>query len=284
MTIIFLICVIIYLFHNEITSARSLHMLQQNRYNRGYRYIKWIIRNFKENFINLNLLFLVFIALQYTENLKTISPYIFIIVYLFLTFKFIVERKNEYNKLPLKYTSRIKRIMVTSSILYLLPVFFIGISFDEEYMSNYFLVLGLISYLNLFVILLANFLNRPVEKLVGEFFKQKALTKLNSMTNMDVIGITGSYGKTSTKNVVNDILNIKYNVYKTPANYNTPFGLMITINQFLDKYNDYYPRKPLSKHFCIYERYRLRRPRGLQSFPQMITLYHFISIIPHLVL
>ena len=240
MTIIFLICVIIYLFYNEITSTRSLHMLQQNRYNRGYRYIKWIIRNFKENFINLNLLFLVFIALQYTENLKTISPYIFIIVYLFLTFKFIVERKNEYNKLPLKYTSRIKRIMVTSSILYLLPVFFIGISFDEEYMSNYFLVLGLISYLNLFVILLANFLNRPVEKLVGEFFKQKALTKLNSMTNMDVIGITGSYGKTSTKNVVNDILNIKYNVYKTPANYNTPFGLMITINQFLDKYNDYF--------------------------------------------
>ena len=60
------------------------------------------------------------------------------------------------------------------------------------------------------------------------------------MTNMDVIGVTGSYGKTSTKNILHDILNVKYNVYKTPANFNTPFGLMITINEYLDKYNDYF--------------------------------------------
>ena len=36
------------------------------------------------------------------------------------------------------------------------------------------------------------------------------ITKLKSMSNMEVIGITGSYGKTSTKNVVDDILNEKF--------------------------------------------------------------------------
>ena len=60
------------------------------------------------------------------------------------------------------------------------------------------------------------------------------------MTNMDVIGITGSYGKTSSKNILNDVLNIKYNSFATPKNFNTPFGLMITINNHLDKFNDYF--------------------------------------------
>ena len=96
------------------------------------------------------------------------------------------------------------------------------------------------SYFNLFIVLIANVLNRPVEKAVGQYFLNKAQNKLASMTNMEVIGITGSYGKTSTKNIVCDILNSKYNVFKTPANYNTPFGLMITINNYLDKYNDYF--------------------------------------------
>lgn len=240
MKFLFIIASIIYLIYVEIISTRSLHMLQQNRYNRGYRYIKWIIKNYKDNFVNLNLVFLIFILTGITENLNNISPYIFVILYLFLTYKFIIERKNEVSKLPLKYTSRIKRIIATNTIMYLIPILVILSVFDEEVISIYLLILGFISYINLFMILLANFINRPIEKMVGNFFKQKAIKKLNSMTEMDVIGITGSYGKTSTKNVVNDILNIKYNVFKTPANFNTPFGLMITINEHLDNYNDYF--------------------------------------------
>ena len=58
------------------------------------------------------------------------------------------------------------------------------------------------------------------------------------MKSLKVIGITGSYGKTSSKNILNDILNIKYNSMPTPKNFNTPFGLMITINNYLDKFTD----------------------------------------------
>lgn len=88
--------------------------------------------------------------------------------------------------------------------------------------------------------MLCNFINRPLEKMVGKHFEKQARTKLASMPNMEVIGVTGSYGKTSTKNILYDILNVKYNVFKTPANFNTPFGLMITINEHLDVYNDYF--------------------------------------------
>ena len=240
MNILFLITLIIYIIHISIRSTKSLHMLQQNRYNRGYRYIKWIIRNFKDNFINFNLLFIIFILTMLNDTLNNLSPYIFIIITIFITYIFIEERKKENTKLPLKYTARIKRIIVTNAILYLIPCLIMYFCFLEDNLSLYYLILGLLSYLNYFVILLVNFINRPVEKLVGIHFENKAKDKLASMTNMDVIGITGSYGKTSTKNILYDILDIKYNVFKTPANYNTPFGLMITINNFLDIYNDYF--------------------------------------------
>ena len=35
-------------------------------------------------------------------------------------------------------------------------------------------------------------------------------------------------------------LNEKYIVFKTPLNYNTSYGLIRTINQYIDKYNDYF--------------------------------------------
>lgn len=240
MKLLFLIILILYIIHVTIMSTKSLHMLQQNRYNRGYRYIKWIIKNFKDNFINLNLLFLIFILTGLNDSLNQISPYLFILIYLFITYVYIENRKKETAKLPLKYTARIKRLMITDTIIYLIPCILMFLFFEEEYFSIYFLVLGVLSYLNLFIVLLANFLNRPVEKMVGKHFENQAKAKLASMDNMEVIGITGSYGKTSTKNILNDILSVKYNVFKTPANYNTPFGLMITINNYLDKYNDYF--------------------------------------------
>ena len=65
-----------------------------------------------------------------------------------------------------------------------------------------------------------------------------ALKKLNSMNNLKVVGITGSYGKTSSKNILNEILNVKYNSITTPKNLNTPYGLIITINNHLDKFDN----------------------------------------------
>ncbi len=237
---LFIISMIIYLIYINIISTRAYHMLQQNRYNRGYRYIKWILRNFQDNFINLNLLFLIFLFTYFNETLNRISPFLFIIIFVFLGYTYLEKKKKETAKLPLKYTARIKRLMITNNIIHIIPIIIIFIIFDEKNISIYYLLLGLLAYLNHFVLILDNFINRPVEKIVGLHFETMAKNKLASMTNMDVIGITGSYGKTSTKNIVYDILNIKYNVFKTPSNYNTPFGLMITINNYLDKYNDYF--------------------------------------------
>ena len=47
--------------------------------------------------------------------------------------------------------------------------------------------------------------------------------------NITVIGITGSVGKTTTKEVVASVLSQKYNVVKTEGNFNNGLGLPLTI-------------------------------------------------------
>lgn len=50
-----------------------------------------------------------------------------------------------------------------------------------------------------------------------------------SQLNLKVIGITGSVGKTSTKELIASVLEQKYRVLKTEGNYNNEIGLPLTI-------------------------------------------------------
>ena len=61
-----------------------------------------------------------------------------------------------------------------------------------------------------------------------------AIHKLESNKKLITIGITGSNGKTSVKQILVEILSKKFNVISTPKNYNTPKGAVITINKFLN--------------------------------------------------
>lgn len=53
--------------------------------------------------------------------------------------------------------------------------------------------------------------------------------------NIPVIAVTGSVGKTSTKNIIADILSLKYKVLKTAGNLNTDIGLALTILAIKDE-------------------------------------------------
>jgi UDP-N-acetylmuramoyl-tripeptide--D-alanyl-D-alanine ligase len=52
-----------------------------------------------------------------------------------------------------------------------------------------------------------------------------ATQKAASRTDLKTVGITGSYGKTSTKEFLATLLSARYTVEKTPANNNTAIGL-----------------------------------------------------------
>ena len=58
---------------------------------------------------------------------------------------------------------------------------------------------------------------------------KKAKSKMAKCKNLTVIGITGSYGKTSTKEFLTTILSSKFRVLKTPEHKNSEIGIAQTI-------------------------------------------------------
>ena len=227
-----------------IKSKKNLHMLQQNLYNENNRYLKWILNN-SSNFVTIEFISLVIVSLSccfltVNKNISFIINIIAIIIYLIFIIKYYKERKEEQVKLQLVVTARIKRLIATENILYLIPlVILFMLRSDLIYSSYLIFIYALMCYLNVFILFLANFINKyTLEKYVYYHFKHLAMKKLHSMENLKVVGITGSYGKTSSKNILADILNSKYVTLPTPKNLNTPYGLIITINNHLDKFTE----------------------------------------------
>ena len=234
---VFLLSIVMYVVYFFVKTKKSLHMLQQNRYNRGNKYLKWIKSNFRKNYLNLELVFLLLPIFFFLDN--ALLGILFNTIYFIILAKLLYKSKTEQKKVPLNWTGRIKRLYFTTTILYIMIIMILLFLTNKRFILSLFL-LAIFMYLNNLMLVFANFLNTPIEKSVNQYFRHKAQKKLKSFSNLDVIGITGSYGKTSSKNILNDVLNVKYNVMPTPKNYNTPTGLMITVNEYLDKFNDYF--------------------------------------------
>ena len=85
--------------------------------------------------------------------------------------------------------------------------------------------------------LLAHIILIPVEKMIQQHYINDAKRILRSMPDLTVVGITGSYGKTSTKHYLTRILSEQYDVLMTPGSYNTPMGVVRTVREYLKPYN-----------------------------------------------
>ena len=239
------ICILVLslLFACFFKTKRSLHMLQQNLYNENNRYIKWIFKNYKQ-FIDLDIILILIafagaLVFYDIEIVCTIGMLGIILTSVLLGYKWIKKIQNDQNKKQLVVTARIKRLICTIIILYFIQLCLMSYYMvDKEFFWQMLFVITFMVYFNVFVVYLANIINFPIEKLVYLYYKSKAQGKLKRMTGLKIIGITGSYGKTSSKNILSDILNIKYNALPTPRNLNTFNGLIMTVNNHMDKFTD----------------------------------------------
>mgnify|MGYP001625167860 CR=1 FL=1 len=218
---------------------KSFHMLQQNWYNDGNRYLKWINNNSRFIFLWFDYLYIFIVLLGMFIN-NNILSIIVTIYYLIISVILYNRYKHEQVKKPLAFTSRIKRMCVTILIIYSIPIVTILLTFYSKNLYLYYFIIGSLIYFNYYIVYLANIINKPIEKLVYLYYKRKANKKLKSLSHMKVVAVTGSYGKTSTKNIISDILNVRYMAFPTPQNFNTNYGLIRTINEYIDKYNDYF--------------------------------------------
>lgn len=82
---------------------------------------------------------------------------------------------------------------------------------------------------------LASYALFPFEEMVKIIFVSLAKIKIRKMKNLKVVGITGSFGKTSTKEILAQVLETRFKVLKTPQSYNTPLGIAKVILKSLSK-------------------------------------------------
>jgi len=128
-----------------------------------------------------------------------------------------------YKKLDKKlvFTARVKRFFL---FLILAVVFEDFLCLATDVCKIYGITLPL------FVSLMISFL---FEKIIFNGYKKEAQKKLESMKDLTIIAITASYGKTSIKNFLHQILQKDFKTYMTPRSVNTLGGLIKDINNDL---------------------------------------------------
>ena len=212
--------IILELFINYILlTLFNTHMLQLNSYF-FRKHFKWMRKNWKKILIQTILILPTVIICINNKILNGV-----LIIILGISILYNMPKRN--SKISLKFTGRVKRLLVTDILVFTILMSILGI---KNYITEKLIILNICSNI---IILLANFINSPIEFLVRKRYIDSAKKILNEMPNLLVIGITGSYGKTSMKNFLYSVLSEKYEVLKTPKNYNTTMGVVKTIREEL---------------------------------------------------
>lgn len=253
MNAVIILLVVIFIRHSLHRLRYFLHMFQQLGYKTNEFRI-WLMDHFFNKFftaehILFNLLILGMITLlvdRITLTAGAISMFVFTLFWFLGTSKY----KAEKEKKPLVYTARLKRLMVIVFVIigflwfYMIDIAYRGVQLRDFVapfinVDPYFLSFGMV-VVDVFIpffLLMSAYLMKPVEKKIQNGFKKQARKKLASLPHLKVIAITGSYGKTSTKFLMDAFLKERVRVCVTPGSYNTPMGICKVINNDLDAHH-----------------------------------------------
>jgi|GEM_PF-8684 len=235
------IVIFIMLRHMLFRSRHLLHIFQQNGY-KFNEFSAWLVHHWNSVLLpvpNLALILLVLVAQYYLEPLLTTSS-IAVILFIFTAFWFgsVTGFEMKQVKKPLVFTPRVVRLSVVLVLFAsVIPVlgsawsFYRGTLFPDMY--SLLIAWTFASLVLPYLLILAAALVYPLEMLIQYRFKQKARKKIASMPDLTVVAITGSYGKTSTKFLLDAVLRERFRVCTTPGSYNTPMGICKVINNDL---------------------------------------------------
>ena len=167
------------------------------------------------------------------DNYSDYLGYLGLIFYCLFSYIYIINVHLAPKKTPLKLTNRMNRANILMYILCFIFTFGL-IILSSLYLP--FLRFGIIAITPLILPILVPFVHwmlKPLEAGINKGYVRRAEKKLAQFPNLIKIGITGSFGKTSTKNFLATILSEKYSVCATPFNFNTPTGITKTVLQNL---------------------------------------------------
>ena len=160
--------------------------------------------------------------------------YLGLLFYCFFSYLYIRSVHITPQKTPLKMTDRMYRAVVVMFVLGAISTFALVVIFSLALPLYGFGAITLTPMLVPVLVPFTHWMMSPVEGAFNRGFMVKAEHKLSQFPDLIKIGITGSFGKTSTKNFLTTILSEKYSVCATPASFNTPLGVTRTILENLN--------------------------------------------------
>ena len=232
-------------------SRKYMQILQQSGYVKS-EYLRWMARRDNVYLSRLAMVtmlsmlsyFIFAIAFAFVEN--EIIMYLGFVFYVLFMIVYIRSDFKRREKAPLVVTKRVVRLYISFSLIYFLFTF--GLLLLSNVLGFYsknngvflrvrFIVLCVTPILVPFSVLLAALINSPMERLNNKKYVDKCKKTLDSHGDLIKIGITGSYGKTSVKEILKTMLSEKYKVLSTPASYNTPMGICKTVKKLNSTYD-----------------------------------------------
>ena len=216
-----------------------LHMMQLEMYD-NEKYTNWMIKNKEKTRTKKSGILVVITSV--TTLVYLISPfniYIYSIIWVVASIYSLEYTKANIKK-PLVFTNRARRLLISTIIVALIDVTLIIlvvrlISGNTYYIPITIFIMSLSIYFSSYYLIIGNWVVSPIEKSINMKYYKKAYNKIRDLEELTTIGITGSYGKTSTKFIASKILQQKYKTTNTPNSYNTPMGISKFINNELNE-------------------------------------------------
>ena len=248
---------------------RMVHIFQMESY-KAKDYMRCLSNNSKKAFsmgasqliacaiygiaiLIINLLLSKYAPIYFSPILLLVEYIMFFLVFMVTNIsqikKDIENRKTAKKKLV--YTARAKRLIFFNFIVFILLI--AAFIFGSDMYVNTDLIADVVLRLRALIsneifaltmysififllpvnILLGNYFAWPTEQAYNNKYIRSAKRILRKKQHKDLIkiGITGSYGKTSTKFILKTILSEKYNVLATPESYNTTMGNVRVIRE-----------------------------------------------------
>lgn len=213
----------------------NMHMLQLNVYINSEQLV-WVKKNIRQQWLLIFAFALGFVRLLIATSKEVTPGSIIPDILSWLTLLLIIViykaliRINSKKKLV--FTARVKRMIATIFVIeaIILIALLLILGWDS--------IVGILMVIvggQIFLGMLANTINHPIETYVKNYYIKDAEKILRSNPNLVIVGVTGSYGKTSVKFYLQTLLQEHFNVLVTPESYNTPMGIVKTIRSSLKR-------------------------------------------------
>ena len=231
-----------------LRTQRALHMLQLDSY-ANHRLVQWLMAQPRSRLIEVpsGLCQVLFLTMTFVLPTGFIDGAFLLAAWVVCEAGLLLYtyRQAEAPKKPLVYTGRALRILGTSlaiscavmgcSTWFALSRLQSDLSTALSPHAVLVIVLAALAVIQLspLTTVLANLILSPVQNAINRTYLRRAQNRLRDVQPL-VIGITGSYGKTSTKYLLEHLLAGHRRVLKTPLSYNTMMGVCRVINESLE--------------------------------------------------